>query len=64
MKVKKIHHVAIICTDYEKSKKFYVNILGCEIKKETYRAERKSYKLDLLVGGNISWNCSPFRKVP
>ena len=36
MKVKKIHHVAIICSDYEKSKNFYVNILGCDIKKEHY----------------------------
>ncbi|CAH0262812.1 2-epi-5-epi-valiolone epimerase [Peribacillus sp. Bi96] len=67
MKVKKIHHVAIICSDYEKSKNFYVNILGCDIKQETYRAERKSYKLDLMVGGVyqlelFSFPDSPFRK--
>lgn len=64
MKVNKIHHVAIICSDYEKSKNFYVNILGCDIEKETYRSERKSYKLDLIVGGNISWNCSHFLIAP
>ncbi|KWW21404.1 MULTISPECIES: VOC family protein [Peribacillus] len=64
MKVKKIHHVAIICTDYEKSKKFYVNILGCEIKKETYRAERKSYKLDLLVGGEYQLELFSFPESP
>ena len=47
----RIHHVAVICSDYEKSKKFYTDILGFEIEKETYRAERNSYKLDLKVGG-------------
>lgn len=42
---KKIHHVAIICSGYEK--------LGCDIVKETYRSDRQSYKLDLMVGGEI-----------
>ena len=41
------HHVAIIASDYEKSKYFYTTILGAKIIKETYRAERQSYKLDL-----------------
>lgn len=45
----RIHHVAIICSDYEKSKHFYVNVLGFPILAETYRKERKSYKLDLQV---------------
>ncbi|MDB5020447.1 MAG: hypothetical protein JWQ28_1574 [Pedobacter sp.] len=45
----RIHHVAIICSDYNRSKDFYVNILGLEVKHEAYRAERKSYKLDLAV---------------
>jgi glyoxylase I family protein len=47
--LKKIHHIAIICADYEKSKYFYTEILGLSIVKETYRAERQSYKLDLAV---------------
>ena len=46
----RIHHVAIICSDYETSKKFYVDVLGFSIIEETYRKERKSYKLDLKVG--------------
>jgi glyoxylase I family protein len=50
LKFSKIHHVAIICSDYEKSKKFYTKILGFEIIKETYRKERDSYKLDLKIG--------------
>ncbi len=45
-----IHHVAIICSNYEKSKKFYVEVLGFSIIQETFREERKSYKLDLRVG--------------
>ncbi len=47
MKIKGIHHVAIICSDYVASKKFYVEVLGCSIIKETFRSERNSYKLDL-----------------
>ena len=47
----KIHHIAIICSDYEVSKDFYTSILGLEIIKETYRQERKSYKLDLALNG-------------
>lgn len=45
----RIHHVAIICSDYEKSKKFYVDVLGFSIIQETFRSHRNSYKLDLKV---------------
>jgi glyoxylase I family protein len=44
------HHIAIICADYEKSKDFYINVLGCTVIRETFRAERQSYKLDLQIG--------------
>ena len=50
MKIEKFHHVAIICSDYERSKHFYVEILSFPIIQETFRAERNSYKLDLRVG--------------
>jgi len=46
-----IHHIAIICSDYEISKKFYVDILGFSVVRETYRESRNSYKLDLSVAG-------------
>ena len=46
----KIHHIAIICSDYEVSKKFYTEILGLNIIREVYREERQSYKLDLAIG--------------
>lgn len=45
-----IHHVAIIVSDYEKSKDFYVNVLGFEIIRENYRQERNDFKLDLKLG--------------
>lgn len=45
-----IHHVAIIVSDYEVSKDFYVNKLGFEILRENYQKERNSYKLDLKLG--------------
>jgi hypothetical protein len=51
VKINKIHHVAVICSDYEKSKDFYVRILGLTPVNEVYREERGSYKLDLEVGG-------------
>lgn len=49
MKFNKIHHVAIICSNYEKSKEFYVEKLGLEIIREVYREDRNSYKLDLKL---------------
>jgi len=44
-----IHHVAIICSDYGRSKHFYTKVLGFAVIAEAYRAERQSYKLDLAV---------------
>tara|TARA_R110002153_G_scaffold171435_2_gene324270 strand:- start:12273 stop:12668 length:396 start_codon:yes stop_codon:yes gene_type:complete len=53
--LKSIHHAAIICSDYEKSKHFYTAILGLEVIAENYREPRASYKLDLKLpnGGQI-----------
>ena len=51
MKFNRIHHVAVICSDYQKSKEFYVEKLGFEIENEVFRKERNSYKLDLKVAG-------------
>ena len=45
-----IHHIAIICSDYAVSKKFYTEVLGLNIIREVYREERQSYKLDLAIG--------------
>jgi glyoxylase I family protein len=47
--IKGLHHVAIICSNYEVSKKFYTEALGLMIKAEHYRRERNSWKLDLAI---------------
>lgn len=49
--LKGVHHIAIICSDYQKSKHFYTTILGFTIVREVYREERQSYKLDLALNG-------------
>lgn len=64
MFINKIHHAAIICSNYEKSKDFYVNILGFKILKETYRSERKSYKLDLEIAGEYQIELFSFPDPP
>lgn len=50
MKLENIHHIAIIGSDYEKSKRFYVDILGFEVIRENYREKRQDYKIDLRQG--------------
>lgn len=49
MNLSQIHHIAIIVSDYEASKDFYVNKLGFQIVRENYRPERNDWKLDLKV---------------
>jgi len=60
----RIHHIAIICSDYEKSKDFYVNKLGLTIVGEVYREERKSFKLDLAVNGVYQIELFSFENPP
>lgn len=51
MELNKLHHVAIICSDYRAAKEFYVEKLGLPLVREVYRPERRDYILTLLVGG-------------
>lgn len=55
MQLQRIHHVAIICSDYSASKRFYTEVLGLKVLAENYRQERDSYKLDLALpdGGQL-----------
>jgi glyoxylase I family protein len=64
MNLTRIHHIAIICSNYERSKHFYVNILGLNIIHEHYRAERNSYKLDLQVGDHTQIELFSFEDPP
>ncbi len=51
LKINRVHHIAIICSDYERSKQFYTQVLGFAVKQEVFRPERNSFKLDLQVNG-------------
>jgi glyoxylase I family protein len=64
LKFTKIHHVAIICSDYQKSKNFYVGALGLKPVQEVYREERDSYKLDLEVNGQYQIELFSFPNPP
>lgn len=64
MRLKKIHHVAIICSDYSVSKLFYTEILGLQIVREVYREERKSYKLDLAINDHYQIELFSFPESP
>ncbi|WP_416147437.1 VOC family protein [Salipaludibacillus sp. HK11] len=64
MKLNQIHHIAIICTDYYKSKDFYVRILGFEARNEVYRKERQSYKLNLALNGTYQIELFSFPNPP
>jgi|TARA_R110002167_G_scaffold282177_1_gene487434 glyoxylase I family protein len=64
MTINKVHHIAIICSDYKKSKKFYVDVLDLEPLQEIYREERDSYKLDLALNGEYIIELFSFPKPP
>ena len=49
LSLEKVHHIAIICSDYERSKAFYCQVLGFTILQEVFREERNSFKLDLML---------------
>jgi glyoxylase I family protein len=64
LKLNRVHHIAIICSDYEKSKWFYSEVLGLTIKQEIFREARNSYKLDLEVAGQYQIELFSFPDPP
>ena len=64
MEIEKIHHIAIICSNYELSKHFYTEILPFTIQAEHYRGERKSFKLDLCLNGSYVLELFSFPSPP
>mgnify|MGYP005913348817 CR=1 FL=1 len=61
MKLNKIHHVAVICSDYAKSKHFYIDVLGMKIMSENYRKERDSWLDDNYIIELFSFPNPPAR---
>ncbi len=59
-----IHHVALICSDYARSRAFYAETLGFRIIREVYRVERDSWKLDLEVSPGVSLELFSFPAPP
>jgi glyoxylase I family protein len=51
MRLNGVHHIAVICTDYERSKRFYLDLLGFTLRSEVYRSERRSWMADLDLHG-------------
>ena len=60
----RLHHVALICADYERSRHFYTEILGLPVIAETYREARRSWKLDLAVGNHAQLELFSFPDAP
>lgn len=64
MRLDGVHHVAIICSDYDRSRRFYTETLGLPVIRETWRAERRSWKLDLAVGVHCQIELFSFPDAP
>ena len=64
MKILRTHHIAIICSDYTRSKHFYTQVLGLEIVAEVYRQQRNSYKLDLRLPDGVQIELFSFTNPP
>jgi glyoxylase I family protein len=64
MNILRTHHVAIIGSDYQASKRFYTQILGLDVISEVYRTERDSYKLDLRVSDGMQIELFSFPSAP
>ena len=62
--LKGIHHAAIICSDYEVSKRFYTEVLKLEVIAENYREARQSYKLDLALPNGAQKELFSFPNAP
>ncbi|MBT1709736.1 VOC family protein [Fulvivirgaceae bacterium PWU5] len=64
LSLRHVHHIAIICSSYEVSKRFYTEILGFTVVGEYYRAERNSYKLDLALNDTYTLELFSFPDPP
>lgn len=64
MQLQQVDHIALICSDYERSKAFYTGVLGCTVVQEQYRAERDSWKCDLALNGRYLLELFSFPQPP
>lgn len=59
-----VHHIAIICSNYEQSRHFYTAVLGFDVVREVYREDRNSWKLDLAINGQYQIELFSFPNPP
>jgi len=64
IKIKRVHHIAIICSNYQLSKKFYLEVLGFNLDSEVYREARQSFKADLSINGTYVIELFSFPETP
>lgn len=64
MQINGVHHIAIIASDYEASKRFYLDVLGCTLEAEYYRAERESWMGKLALNGHYLIELFTFPHTP
>jgi glyoxylase I family protein len=64
IRINKVHHIAVICSNYEKSLQFYTGILGFKLEKEVYRESRQSHKADLYLNGDYTLELFSFPDPP
>ena len=64
MQLLRTHHIAVICSDYERAKRFYTRVLGLAVVAETYRASRNSHKLDLRLPDGVQIELFSFPDPP
>jgi glyoxylase I family protein len=64
MLITRVHHVAIIASDYERSKRFYLDVVGCTLEAEYFRAERDSWMGKLALGGEYTLELFSFPDTP
>ncbi len=64
LEIRSVHHIAIIASDYGRSRRFYTEVLGLQVIAETHRAERDSWKLDLAVPGGAQIELFSFPAPP
>jgi glyoxylase I family protein len=62
--ISRVHHVAIICSDYAKSKRFYTEVLCLRIVSEVYQEGRGSHKLDLALADGVQIELFSFPDAP
>lgn len=64
VRLREVHHIALICSNYERSKDFYCRVLGFTLLSEVYRQERGSWKGDLALNGNYQLELFSFPASP